>query len=395
MLVTRVAGLALLAALASPVRAAPQEVAARIVEPSEELPAELLDFLEESVGYEAERDSVLLAPHSAKLRRWAPAFREARFQAPPHSYLRRLFSRPRIDYLLDLLERPVLLDGLPGYLRLKRHLGLSPAVDTDLRVALQTLRRIGRIGDEELQWIRALQEQGYRFAFPDVDLLLEAYRKSRLRRALQRPDSVRREIERRLSEREHVARETTDLREDGAALEVLSRVDWLRISLILDSLESDEAICSISSWIDRARNDSVETGGVVTRQKDQVRWRTIPSSTRTAGRYRRPEEPRFRLELAAFHLHATEEDDRPAAGPSLMDVLGAAFDGAPRLVVTDLGAGEFDVDYYRDANGLAAGAAIDTRLKPVDLDLGVYRVPPRGCPADGRASSRGREEGNR
>ena len=355
----------------------------------------LLDFLEEAFGYEAERDIVLLAPHWATLRRWGPALREAGFQAPPHSYLRRLFTRPRIDYLLDLLERPALLDELPGYLRLQRHLGLPPAVDTDLRVALETLRRVGRIGDEELQWIRALQEQGYRFAFPDVDLLLEAYRESRLRRALQRPDSVRREIERRLSGREHVARKTTDLREDEGALEVLSRVDWLRISLILDSLESDQAVCSISSWINRARNDSVETGGVVTRQRDQVRWRTIPSSTRTAGRYRRPEEPRFQLELAAFHLHATEEDDRPAAGPSLMDVLGAAFDGGPRLVVTDLGAGEFDVDYYRDANGLAGGAGIGTRLKPVDLDLGVYRVPPDGCSVGGHGSCRNREEGNR
>ena len=356
---------------------------------------ELLDFLEEAFGYEAERDSVLLAPHWATLRRWGPALRKAGFQAPPHSYLRRLFTRPRIDYLLDLLERPALLDELPGYLRLQRHLGLPPAVDTDLRVALETLRRVGRIGDEELQWIRALQEQGYRFAFPDVDLLLEAYRESRLRRALQRPDSVRREIERRLQERQHVARQTTDLREDKGALEVLSRVDWLRISLILDSLESDEAVCSISSWIHRARNDSVETGGVVTRQRDQVRWRTIPSSTRTAGRYRRPEEPRFQLELAAFHVHATEEDDRPAAGPSLMDVLGAAFDGGPRLVVTDLGAGEFDVDYYRDANGLAGGAGIGTRLKPVDLDLGVYRVPPHGCSVGGYGPYRDREEEDR
>jgi hypothetical protein len=278
-------------------------------------------------------------------------------------------------------------------------------VDTDLRVALETLRRVGPtgeaptggapIGDEELRWIRAMQGRGYRFAFPDLDLLLEAYREPRLRRALQRPDSVRHGIELRLSKREHVARETTDLREDGAALDVLSTVDWLRISLILDSLASDEAVCTISSLIDRARGDSVETGGVVTRQKDRVGWRTIPSGTRTAGRYRRPEEPRFRTELAAFHLHATKEDDRPAAGPSLMDVLGAAFDGAPRLVVTDLGDGAFNVDYYRDANGLAAGARIGTRLKPVALDLGVYRVLPHGCPADGRAPSRDREEGSR
>jgi hypothetical protein len=88
---------------------------------------------------------------------------------------------------------------------------------------------------------------------------------------------------------------------------------------------------------------------VVVLEEGEVRWVRLPSNTVEAGPYRRPAEPRFAVELVGFRLDATPGDDRPAAGPSLMDAMSAAFHGGPRLVLTDLGSGCSDVDYYRDA----------------------------------------------
>ena len=60
-----------------------------------------------------------------------------------------------------------------------------------------------------------------------------------------------------------------------------------------------------------------------------------------------------------------------------MDAFGAAFDGRPRLVITDLGAGRFDMDYYRDAHAMGRGEEVRGRLKTVDLDLGVFAASDR------------------
>lgn len=110
-------------------------------------------------------------------------------------------------------------------------------------------------------------------------------------------------------------------------------------------------------------------------EEGEVRWVRLPTATAEAGRYRRPAGSRFAVELAGFHLHTTPGDDRPAAGPSLMDAMSAAFHAGPRLVLTDLEEGCFDVDYYRDA---VAGRLVDAprhRVDAVALDLGVFCGP--------------------
>lgn len=180
------------------------------------------------------------------------------------------------------------------------------------------------------------------------------------------------------------------------ALDILSRVDLLRVRLLLGSLEDKDVRRRTAGWIAQARRVSVETGAVVTLDAGEVRWQRLPTACSRPGRYRRPEEPRFGVELAGFHLHATAGDDRPEAGPGLMDALGAAFHGRPAVVVTDLEDGCFGVDYHRDAY---VGRLVNdpaARLAALALDVGVFCAAEglglwsagRGAPDEGRAAAR-------
>ncbi len=159
------------------------------------------------------------------------------FHAPEDSYLRRLFTKRRLEYLTDLLDRPDLLALLPRYRELQTRLELERPVDMELRVALEALGRIGTAGAPTIRLVERLWAAGYHFAFADVDLIALAAADAGLGRAVERPYSVRAAIERRLRGRAHVARSTTDLDEGTTSLERMSRMDFLRIAIIQASLE--------------------------------------------------------------------------------------------------------------------------------------------------------------
>ena len=329
-------------------------------------------YLRDAFGYRPERDAASLEGRMVTLANWGTELRAVGFHAPEHSYLRGLFTKRRLEYLTDLLDRPELLTRLPRYRELQEGLGLARPVDRELQVALETIARLGNVPDATPRFVRDLQGAGYRFASPDLDLLAAAVTNDTLWRAVERPDSIRAVIVRRLRRRAHVNRATTDLDEGAGSLERMSRVDFLRITVIQASLEDPETVATIVGWLGQARADSVESGGVIAWQDGKPRWHALPSASPMAGRYRRPPVPQFAVELAGFHLHATDEDDAWAAGPSLMDALSAAYDGRARVVITDLGDRCFDVDYYRDAHGSPDAGAKSERLRIVDLDLGVY-----------------------
>ncbi|MFB6240150.1 MAG: hypothetical protein ABEJ46_01035 [Gemmatimonadota bacterium] len=331
------------------------------------------------------------------MRSWGEELFRIGFSAPEQSYLRDLFAVPRTRYLERLLDRPKLLEQLPRYRGLQDRLRLGAPGDTELGRALEVLRRVPELRPGTIRWIERLRREGYRFAFADLDLLAAAADRPALRRAVERPDSIRRLVRRRLGALRHAERQTTDLPEGPEALGVLSRTDLARIDLLLGSLASPGDRGRILGWVRAAREDSVETGGAVVLGDGGVRWVRLPSATEEAGRYRRPAEPRFAVELAGFHVHATPGKDRPVAGPSLMDVMSAAFHGGPRLVVTDLGEGCFNADYYRDAVAGRLVAEPRARLDPVALDLGVFcgtTDPPTPDGRTGSGPTTGRPQGN-
>lgn len=124
-------------------------------------------------------------------------------------------------------------------------------MDTELEAALHTLRRVPRVPAGTLAWIRELQREGYRFAFADLDLLTAAARRQELRRALERPDSLRRALRGRLDAVPHAERRTTDLAEGPESLYGLSRADLVRIDLLLRSLARRGVRSRIAAWIAR------------------------------------------------------------------------------------------------------------------------------------------------
>lgn len=381
--VARIGAVAVIVALA-PVAAAMAQVptgdARTETEPS--LAPEVLKDLRESFGVGREEVGALDPRERKTLERWAAKLAATGLHAPEHSYHRRLFDRSRAAYLTDVLQRPALLATLPAFLAIQKALDLAAPVDTELEVALETLRRAAPVDDRTIALIGRLRGEGYAFTFPDLDLLHAAAARPSLEKALSAPLKLRRDLARELAERPHATRTTSSLPEGSAGLDQLSRVDALRISLVSRSLDAGDVRCRIARWIAGARSQGPETGGAVIWSNGDVKWRAIPSASRGEGRYRRPPQPRFPVELASFHLHATEDDDRAAAGPSLMDALSAAFDGRPRVVVTDLADGRFDVDYYRDAHAAGRAAAVEGRLKTVAVDLGIFEASdcPPGTP---------------
>jgi len=163
------------------------------------------------------------------------------FPAPEESYLRALLARPRLSYLTELLERPPLLVDLPRFAALQGRLGLPPPVDTELRVALETLERVPAIRSEAVAFVRSLQAESYHFTFPNLDLLVAASQKARLQSALAGPtEALYAEIGRALTRRAHVGQETTNLPEGLESVGIFSRVDLVCIELLLESLASTE-----------------------------------------------------------------------------------------------------------------------------------------------------------
>lgn len=201
------------------------------------LSPKLSAYLAEGFGAEA---GALSEAQRLTFSRFGNRLESVGYRAPKQSYLRGFSARTRLSYLSALLDRAELLKALPEYAALQSALGLSNPVDAELKVALETLARVPTVDSGALARLRQLQADGYRFTFPDLDLLIAAGQDPRLSRAVRQSRALRPQLERRLAGRAHAARTTSTLPEGPEALDVLSRLDLLRVSLILDALGSEE-----------------------------------------------------------------------------------------------------------------------------------------------------------
>ncbi|CAN5771994.1 hypothetical protein BH11PLA1_BH11PLA1_04680 [soil metagenome] len=148
----------------------------------------------------------------------------------------------------------------------------------------------------------------------------------------------------------------------------LSWADAVTVLLIDDVLQTSPVRAELWKQVERdLKNTATELGGLLEPAPGAkgvytpVLYSPRPASVRGDDRYVAPEELFLAggMTLAHYHFHAQRLDNHVYAGPGPGDMDFAADQGRACIVVTPIGQGKMNIDYYQ--------------LGDVTIDLGVFK----------------------
>jgi hypothetical protein len=167
-------------------------------------------------------------------------------------------------------------------------------------------------------------------------------------------------------------------------LGTIDNLNLLRLVMLKEALKDEKTLSEIGRIVSKDLADQkTEYGGQVLWNNGKIKFNNVKAQEWSNNSYSNDLNIFLRGGLMTFHLHATQENDSPYAGPSghwsgtgLGDWKVAAYSGHVDVVITAAG--------YTDSSKKAMRVNVDMYYvrdgRPFVIDLGIYEVTVTSLP---------------